>query len=57
MEYGLTSELGQAAYDERGRDAVSTVHQVMLTGLAPETTYHLRVRSGNSRAMTASRSR
>jgi hypothetical protein len=50
VAYGATPDLGQAAYDERGAGTVAVLHQVTLAGLAPETTYYLRVHSGDASA-------
>lgn len=48
VEYGPTDELGQVAYDGRGKKVVSAVHSVTLSGLQPETTYVFKVHSGRN---------
>ncbi|MFC2037538.1 hypothetical protein ACFLYD_06190 [Chloroflexota bacterium] len=46
VEYGRGPDLGQVAYDDRGRGVASRVHQVTITGLQPEAIYYLRLHSG-----------
>ena len=43
VDYGTTPALGMSEYQEAG---CSDVHQVVLTGLVPETTYYYQVESG-----------
>ena len=45
---GFQNLSGLVAHDGLGEGTASRVHQVTLTGLAPETTYYLRVHSGDS---------
>ena len=54
IDFGETEALGNSRHQDpsapltTGSGLVSHVHQVDLTGLKPETTYHFRVHSGNS---------
>jgi hypothetical protein len=44
--YGETAELGQVTTDLRGVASSKTTHDVVLSALAPETTYYFKVVSG-----------
>jgi hypothetical protein len=48
VEYGTGAALGQRAHDDLDEGVVSQVHQVTLTRLEPETTYHFRIHSGET---------
>ena len=49
VQYGTDSgNLSQTAHDERGADVNDDTHYVMLTGLAPNTTYFFDVVSGGT---------
>lgn len=45
VQYGISTEYGQSASSS---GALATSHMIALSGLAPETTYHYRVKSMNS---------
>ncbi len=45
---GFQNLSGLGAHDDLGEGTASRVHQVTLTGLAPETTYYFRVHSGEA---------
>ena len=50
VEYGLRSDLESSlsAFDERGGNIVSTIHQVTLKNLKPSSAYYFRLISGSS---------
>ncbi|MCP4168141.1 MAG: hypothetical protein GY759_19915, partial [Chloroflexi bacterium] len=49
VEFGTDPEnLDQIAYDDRGEEIVSRLFHASLGGLAPETTYYVRIHAGES---------
>ncbi len=46
INYGLTSSLGNTAYDERGQSFESSTHYITITGLDSNTTYCYDIVSG-----------
>jgi hypothetical protein len=46
LRFGNSSELGQVAYDKRGSTLVGYTHYVVLTGLAPQSSYFFDIVSG-----------